>query len=122
MTDINKAIAFATECLGWESACQSCGQVVDMNSNRVDYVFHHRDISDVQARLETFLGKRYYIQVNRGTSTLFKWTAYVGLQDVSVKTAHLNQARADADDLHDAIFDACVLAARMDAGAARKSL
>jgi hypothetical protein len=114
MTDINKAIAFAKECLQWEDA-QHVGtdrdiEVFDGVSARGFFL----TVDDVQRVLDTFLAKRYLIQINRGTSTLFKWTVIIGLQDKSVRGVHLGEARADSDDVFDAIFDACVMAARMD--------
>ncbi len=69
---------------------------------------------DIQRVLNEFLAKLYLIQINRGTSTLFKWTVIVGVQDKSARGANLGESRADSDDLLDAVFDACVMAARMD--------
>ena len=114
MTDINKALAFAKECLKWKHT-QHVGtdrdlEVFDGVSARGFFL----TIEDVQRVFDEFLAKRYLIQINRGTSTLFKWTVIVGLQDKSVRGAHLGEARADSDDLFDAVFDACVMAARMD--------
>ena len=117
MTDLAKALAFARECLKFEVPERFYNEEEDrtfiMGENDDD-VFEYQDTVDVHARLDQFLGKRYLIQINRGTSTLFKWTVIVGLQDKSVRGAHLGEARADSDDLFDAIFDACVMAVRMD--------
>lgn len=95
MTDIRKVEAF-------ERACLKPGQTLDT-----------ADLSSVQACLDQFLAKRYFMQVNRGTSSLFKWVAIVGLQDLATKGARFEHAQAESDDLFDAIFDACVQAASM---------
>ncbi len=114
MTDVNKALAFAKECLNWQNV-QHVGtgrdiEVFDGVSSRGFFL----TTGDVQRVLDTFLAKHYLIQINRGTSTLFKWTVIVGLQDKSVRGAYLEETRADSDDLFDAVFDACVMAARID--------
>jgi hypothetical protein len=71
------------------------------------------NVDDVQRVLDIFLAKRFYIQINRGTTSLFRWSVIVGLQDLTGKGAHHTQARADSDDLFDAMFDACVMAVKM---------
>jgi len=114
MTDLNKALAFAKECLKWDKATEeesSRGVEIFDGTSAHGFFF---TVDDVQGVLDSFLAKRYLIQINRGTSTLFKWTVIVGLQDKSVRGAHLGEARADSDDLFDAVFDACVMAARID--------
>ena len=113
MTDITKALAFAKEGLKWESAHH------EIDEKGHEYIWNygtlnHFSLADIQRVLDTFLAKRYLIQINRGTSTLFKWTVIVALQDLTAKGAHSNQARADSDDLFDAILDACVTAAKME--------
>jgi hypothetical protein len=110
MTDFNKALAFAKECLKFRSPGLVSRSAIGDRENPDTYF----DLMDVSCAIDTFLAKRYLIQINRGTSTLFKWTVIVGLQDKSARCAHLGAARADSDDLFDAIFDACVMAARMD--------
>ena len=114
MTDINKALAFAKDCLKWKDAqweTNSRGiEIHDGTSSRGFYL----TAEDIQRVLDTFLAKRYYIQINRGTTSLFRWSVIVGLQDLSAPGAHHTQARADSDDMFDAIFDACVTAAKID--------
>jgi hypothetical protein len=63
--------------------------------------------------LETFLGKRFFIQINRGTSSLFKWSVIVGLQDGVGGQSMYDHAPVDIDDMLDAVFDACVAAVRL---------
>jgi hypothetical protein len=110
MTEFNKALAFAKECLKFrEPGFISRSAIGDRLNPNAFF-----DLADISNGLDTFLAKRYLIQINRGTSTLFKWTVIVGLQDKSVRGAHLGDARADSDDLFDAVFDACVTAARAD--------
>lgn len=115
MTDLGKAIAFATHCLKWANVstaetmqgtliCDSTGD--DLRS------FNPDSAEDLEVVLQEFLGQRFYIQINRGTSSLFHWRVIVGVQDLSVKGACLDQAIGVGDDLWDAIFDACVAASR----------
>ena len=80
MTDIAKAIAFARECLKWtEPYSFAAGETV------IDHAVPGRVLSvdslaAIQSTLESFLGQRFSIQINRGTSSLFKWSVIVGLQ------------------------------------------
>jgi hypothetical protein len=113
MTDIAKAIAFAEHCLKWDAAHayeDSRGVVVHSSD---DAVFYINDSSDLERVLTEFLGNRYFIQINRGTGSLFHWRVIVGLQDRSVKGAGLDNAHAEGEDLWDVIFDACVHAASL---------
>lgn len=110
MIDLTKALAFAKECLKFQEPGLVSRNAIGDRHHPDSYF----DFIDIGSALDTFLAKRYLIQINRGTSTLFKWTVIVGPQDKSVRGAHLGEARADSDDLFDAIFDACVMAARMD--------
>jgi len=112
MPDIDKAIAFASECLKWRKpalASDNDGKIVVM-----DYEDSARslDPSNIQPHLESFLGKRFFIQINGGSSRLFKWSVIVGLRSrVDARSMH-DHAPAESDDMLDAIFDACVAAAR----------
>lgn len=115
MTDINKAIAFAKECLKFE-----CTEAFDDDDDKSilgekdEKVFNFEDAVDIQRTLETFLGNRFFIQINRGTTSLFKWSVIVGLQDRKSRPPLIfDHGRGDGDDLWDAIFDACVAAARL---------
>ncbi|WP_263353328.1 hypothetical protein [Acidicapsa acidisoli] len=113
MTDINKAIAFAKECLKWDDPLS----VVTVYHPHV--IIDQRNIERtfvpalVGSSLDGFLGKRFFIQINRGTTSLFKWRVMIGLQDISKSAARYDHAQAESDDLYDAIFDACVAAARL---------
>jgi hypothetical protein len=115
MTDIAKAIAFATNCLKWTDVFideeEGCLFVCDSGSDRS---FDNRSASDLEGMLQEFLGKRYLIQINRGTSSLFHWCVIIGLQDRSVKGASFDNAQAEGENLWDVIFDACVATAHMD--------
>jgi hypothetical protein len=112
MTDVAKALAFAKECLKWPHA-HYIGER-SMIHGGDELMFYADDTDNLRHYLESFLAKRYFIQINRGTTSLFKWSVIVGLQDKSIKGSNLVDARADSDDLFDAIFDACVMAVRMD--------
>ena len=114
MTDITKAIAFAKECLKWtEPYSFAAGETV------IDHAVPGRVLSvdslaAIQSALESFLGQRFSIQINRGTSSLFKWSVIVGLQNrLSGPTLMFDHGRGDSDDMLDAIFDACTAAARL---------
>lgn len=115
MTDLAKAIAFATHCLKWTDVSTAETMqgtlIVDGATNPS---FNPDSAEDLEAVLQEFLGKRYLIQINRGTSSLFHWRVIVGLQDLSVKGAPFDRAQAEGEDLWDAIFDACMQAARLD--------
>jgi hypothetical protein len=115
MTDIAKAIAFATHCLKWidpRKAETMQGRLVcDRDS---DQQFNLDSPTDLERVLQEFLGKRYFIQINRGTSCLFHWRVIVGLQDLSVRRANFDHAQAEGEDLQHAIFDACVAASRLE--------
>jgi hypothetical protein len=113
MTDINKALAFARECLKWERPqLHHTGLFVFDPIHDVTLYFD--SISDVQTRLETFLSKRFFIQINRGTSSLFQWKVIVGLQNrISGPPGVFDHGHGEDDDMLDAIFAACVAAARL---------
>jgi hypothetical protein len=115
VTDLAKAIAFATHCLKWTDVSTAETMqgtlIVDGATNPS---FNPDSAEDLEAVLQEFLGKRYLIQINRGTSSLFHWRVIVGLQDLSVKGAPFDRAQAEGEDLWDAIFDACMQAARLD--------
>ena len=113
MTDITKALAFAKECLKWEkaeTADNSDGlEIFDGTSARGFYL----TVEDVQLVLAEFLAKRFSIRINRGTSTLFQWSVWVGLQNRMNGPAVYDHGRGEGDDLLDAIFDACVAAVKL---------
>ena len=113
MTDVAKAIAFATHCLNWTdvSLARYTDRICDGGSERD---FDPGSAADLETVLQEFLGNRYFIQVNRGTTSLFHWRVIVGLQDLSIKGACPDHAIGVGEDLWDAIFDACVQAAGMD--------
>jgi hypothetical protein len=114
MTDLAKAIAFATHCLKWTDVSTILTMqgrlVVDGGTNPS---LNPDSAEDLEAVLTEFLGKRYFIQINRGTNSLFQWCVIVGLQDKSVKGSSVDNAQAEGDDLWDCVFDACVGAAGM---------
>ena len=114
MTDINKAIVFAKECLKWENAqYEHCSSGLEVFNGTADYGFY-LTVEDVQRVLEEFLGRRFFIQINRGTSSLFKWSVIVGLQNrVAGPKGMFDHGHGEGEDMLDAIFDACVAAVRL---------
>ena len=118
MTDLSKAIAFATQCLKWTGV--SIGQkglrtiLRDGGSVRS---FDPDSAEHLEMVLKEFLGKRYLIQINQGKTGLFQWQVIVGLQDKSAKGASFDNAQAEGEDLWDAVFDACLQATRLSLGA-----
>jgi len=116
MTDSAKAIAFATHCLKWADVSiaedlegalfcsHTPGEIRNFNPDRAE------DLEDV---LQEFLGKRCFIQINRGTTSLFHWCVIVGWQDGTSKSVSTDHAQAEGEDLLDCIFDACVQAAAL---------
>jgi hypothetical protein len=116
MTDTAKAIAFATRCLKWtdvSTAENMRGTLICDGTEGSILSFKLDSAGDLEAVLTEFLGKRYFIQTNRGTTSLFHWSVIVGVQDKSQKGVPLNNAQAEGEDLWDVIFDACVQAAGM---------
>jgi hypothetical protein len=116
MSDIAKATGFATSCLKWTKVLTADdGRAALLCDGTPESIarFNPDNAEDLQAVLTEFLGNRYFIQINRGTSSLFKWCVIVGLQDKSVKGASFDNAQAEGEDLWDTIFDACVQAAGM---------
>ncbi len=115
MTDIHKALAFATECLKWDDAfAVSLKSGVFRPDARTGERLFPLDSRSLALHLETFLGKRFHIQINRGTSSLFQWSAVVGLQNrASGPPLLFDHGHGESDDMLDAIFDACVAAARL---------
>ena len=117
MTDLAKALAFATQCMKWKNA-----QVVDYITGMVicDGLsardFKPSNAIDLERILQEFLGNRYFIQINRGTSSFFHWRVIVGWQDGTDKNKSLDHAVGVGEDLWDAVFDACVQAVASGAG------
>ena len=113
MTDLAKAVAFARHCLKWtDVSTADTGQgtiIYDGDSER-----SFNPASDLQKVLTEFLGERYFIQINRDRTGLFQWQVIVGQQGITTPGASFNHAQAQDDDLLDAIFEACIEAARMD--------
>jgi hypothetical protein len=111
MTDIAKALAFAKHCLKWTDAHayeDSCGMLVHGGEDRV---FHIDGAYELEGLLQEFLGNRYFIQINRGTSSLFHWRVIVGWQDGTDRSKRFENGVGVGEDLWDAVFDACVQAA-----------
>ena len=114
MTDLAKAIAFATHCLKWtdvKSVLNARGTLIYREGAKVGFYLDNAD--EMGLLLEQFLQKKYFIQVNRGYSSLFQWRAIVGLQDLSAKGACWDHAVGVGNNEWDAKFDACVQAAGM---------
>lgn len=118
MTTLAKALAFAQHCLKWEDVSITIardGTLVCGKREGTADSFDPDSSWQLQEVLQEFLDTRYFIQINRGTGSLFHWRVIVGVQDKSQKGAPLQDAQAEGEDLWDCIFDACVLAAGMDA-------
>jgi hypothetical protein len=116
VTDIAKAITFATHCLKWRDASTAenmRGTLICDGTPESIARFNPDSAQDLQAVLAEFLGRKYFIQINRGTTSLFHWCVIVGLQDMTVKGVSFDHAQAEGEDLWDTIFDACVQAAGM---------
>jgi hypothetical protein len=113
MPDIDKAIAFAGKCLKWRKpalASDANGKIIVMDYQDPTRIL---DPSNIQHHVEAFLGKRFFIQISGGSSKPFKWSVVVGLRSrVGAQSMHDHDA-AVSDDMHDAIFDACVAAVRL---------
>jgi hypothetical protein len=113
MTDTAKAMAFAIHCLKWQRAevmdCATGTVICDGLSARH---FKPGSAIELETVLREFLGTRYFIQINRGTGSLFHWRVIIGAQDRSAKGASLDNAQAEGEDLWDTIFDACAQAAK----------
>jgi hypothetical protein len=116
MTDLAKAVAFATHCLKWtdvSTAENMRGTLICDDTAGSILSFNPDSTEDLEAVLREFLGKRYFIQINRGTTSLFQWRVIVGWQDGTDKSKSLDNAVGVGEDLWDAIFDACVQAASL---------
>ena len=114
MTTLAKAVAFAERCLKWLDVTGDYSGLHTFiwDAERVNGL--DLDSADgLQEALQEFLGKKYFIQINRGTSSLFHWRVIVGVQDRSAKGACLDNAQAEGEDLWDCIFDACMGASMM---------
>lgn len=111
MTDLTKAIAFATHCLKWVNPIADFSGLYTFiwSEDKTDG-FRINDAKALQELLEEFLGKKYCIQANRGTSTEFQWRVIVGWQDGTDKSVSTDHAVGVGEDLWDAIFDACIAA------------
>jgi len=115
MTDLAKAVAFARHCLKWDDAfAVSLKAGVFRPDTRSGERFFPTDVLSLITYLQQFLGERYFIQINRDKTGLFQWQVIVGQQGLGVPGASFNHAQAQDDDLLDAIFEACIEAARMD--------
>src|ERR1700686_1341406 len=107
MTDVAKALAFATHCLKWkraEAVDYATGTVICDGLSARD--FKPDSAADLERVLQEFLGTRFFIQINRGTSSQFQWRVIVGWQDGTDKTVSTDHAVGVGEDLWDAVFDA----------------
>jgi hypothetical protein len=115
MTALAKAVAFATHCLKWtgvSTAESAQGAIVRDGGSQ--HSFNADSAQDIQRVIAEFLGERYFIQINRDKTGLFQWKVIVGQQGLGTPGASFNHAQAEDGDLLDAVFEACVEAARMD--------
>jgi hypothetical protein len=110
MTDRAKALAFAKECLKWPEATEAHHVLTRASAGES---FDIDNAAEIQGRIEQFLGERFFIQINRSTTSLFKWTVIVGPQNLRGRPPLFDHGRGDGEHLFDAIFDACVQAVRI---------
>jgi len=118
MTDIAKALAFATHCLKWTDVSTEespQGTIICDGTPHSILGFNPENTEDLKVVLTQFLGNQYLIQVNRGTSTEFQWRVIVGWQDGTDRSKSFERGVGVGEDLWDAVFDACVQAAQMHA-------
>jgi hypothetical protein len=116
MTDINKALAFAKECLTWIDVSvhhDTDGRRVFGKHEGTADSFNPDSAWEIQEVLEQFLGNRFFISIGRNTTSLFRWRVIVGPQNLLGKPALFDHGHGDADDMLDAIFTACIEAARL---------
>jgi hypothetical protein len=114
MTDLAKAIAFATHCLKWTDAHYNDAEGMVLAPEGTGHRGFDPDSAvDLEDVLQEFLGKKLFIQTGRGTTSLFQWYAIVGWQDRTNKTVTTDNARGEGETQWAAIFDACVQAAGM---------
>lgn len=120
MTDLAKAVAFARHCLKWDDAFAVSlkAGIFRPDARSGDGLARERffptDALSLMSHLQQFLGQRYFIQINRDRTGLFQWQVIVGQQGLTTPGASFNHAQAEDEDLLDAIFEACIEAARMD--------
>jgi hypothetical protein len=112
MTTIDKAIAFARECLKWPDADLHSSEAFILGPTP-EHRLYFGVVESVEIHLTAFLGKRFSVQINRGTSTLFQWSVWVALQNRMSGPSVYDHGRGEGDNILDAIFDACVAAQRL---------
>jgi len=84
MTDVRKAVRFARYCLKWPDAtATSLRAGVIRSSERRSRRFIPADTQSLAKYLQSFLGERYYIQINRDKTGLFQWQVIVGQQGLT---------------------------------------
>jgi len=113
VTDLAKAIAFATQCLKWSDVSTAeymRGRLICDGTPGSILTFNLDSAENPEAVLQEYLGNRYYIQVNRGTTSVFHWRVSVGWQDGTDRSKSMDHGVGVGEDLWDAIFDACVAA------------
>jgi hypothetical protein len=69
-------------------------QMAGFRREWTEVTLYINDAPDLEPVLTEILGHRYFIQINRGTGSLFQWRVIVGLQDRSVKGASRDNAQA----------------------------
>ena len=121
MTDIAKAVAFATHCLKWQYVQVTAGSttptpnihICGIGDDDESLSFSPYSAADLQRVLQEFLGTKYSFQAYRGLTSLFHWCVIVGWQDRTDKTKTTDNAQAEGEDLWDTIFDACIQAVHL---------
>src|SRR5579863_2012408 len=104
MTELAKAVAFARHCLKWDDAfAVSLKAGIFRPDVRSGERFFPTDALSLTTCLQQFLGKRYFMQINRGMTGLFQWKVIVGQQGLNTPGASFNHAQAENEDLLDAV-------------------
>jgi hypothetical protein len=116
VTNLAKAIASATRCPKWTAVStveNMRGTLVCDGRPGSILSFNLDSAQDLEAVLREFLGKRHVVKINCGKTGLFQWRMLIGLQELTPRGVCVDHARADGEELWDAILDACVQAAGM---------
>lgn len=110
------ALRFCRECLGWDDAIirTDDGQTFIDRTMGMSWLYPG-DIASILSMAQRFLGTRYWIQINRGLNSDWKWMVSIGMQNQQEKGACREQAIAINDDLAHAMLEACVKAVALGA-------
>jgi hypothetical protein len=103
-------IEFARKCLGWDKALWD-GKVVSRNEGERNDHFTIDDFESSWPYVSSFLGVRYWLQVNRDRGTNSRWRVAVGVQDLAARGSSRETVEVIGDNQARALMAACVKAA-----------